>query len=134
MQLNITTDYAIRVILCLESKGNRKNAYQIAEEMGIPERYVLKVLKKLKQAGIILAFAGNHGGYELAKEISDISFGNILQIMENTIRINRCLEEDEYCSRGATLTCPVRKFYCGLQNELIDRARRTSIQDILNYV
>lgn len=134
MQLNITTDYAIRIILCLEHMGNRKSAYEIAEEMKIPERYVLKVLKKLKQEGIILSFAGNQGGYELAKENSDISLGDILQIMENTMKINRCLEEDEYCSRGAVLTCPVRRFYCSLQNELVNRVRSISIQDILNYV
>lgn len=133
MQLNITTDYAIRTILCLENRGNRKNAYEISEEMAIPERYLLKVLKKLKQEGIIRSFAGSQGGYELAKDMSDISLADILQITENTVRINRCLEDDEYCSRKAVLTCPVRKFYCGLQTEMMDRARGISLLDILNY-
>lgn len=133
MQLNITTDYAIRIILCLECRGNRKSAYEIAGEMAIPERYVLKVLKKLKQEGIIISFSGSQGGYELAKNISDISLGDVLQIMENTVKLNRCLEDDEYCSRDAVSICPVRKFYCGLQNEMMDRVKGVSIQDILNY-
>lgn len=131
MQLNITTDYALRTLLCLEKTGKRSTAQQIADTMAIPERYVMKVLKRLKKAGYIIAVPGNQGGYELTKELRDIYISDILILMEPTVRINRCLEEDEYCSRNAVQTCPVRKFYVGLQSEIMKRIEKISLQDIL---
>lgn len=133
MQLSMTTDYALRILLCLRKKENRKTAYEIAEDMAIPERYVLKVLNKLKQKDIIVSFSGNRGGYELVKELSEISLLNILETTENTTNINRCMEEDKYCSRNAVLGCPVRKFYCNLQREFLGKARDISVQDMIDY-
>lgn len=133
MQLSITTDYALRVLLSLGKKHNRKTAYEITEDMVIPDRYILKVLNKLRKKGLIRSFSGNQGGYELEKELSEISLLDVMETMENTININRCLEEDKYCSRDAVSNCPVRKFYYGLQQELIEKIRYISIQDVMDY-
>ena len=47
------------------------------------------------------------------------------------MKINRCLEEDEYCSRFATESCPVRKFYCRLQISLESMLKTMTIKEIL---
>lgn len=133
MQLSITTDYALRILLCLCKKGTRKTACEISYEMSIPERYVLKVLRKLKENNIIIAFPGKQGGYELAKDLSEISLKDIVELTETTIKINRCLEDDEYCSRDAVSTCPVRKFYCGLQQQILKKTQSISVRDILEW-
>lgn len=86
--------------------------------MGIPKNYVLKITHKLVEAGIIERLVGAQGGFSLAQKIDDITLLDILNIMEPTMRVNRCLEEDKFCSRYATENCPVRGFYCKLQEEL----------------
>lgn len=52
MQLNITTDYAIRIVSYLAVRGELVNSETIASVMGIPRGYVLKITKKLVRAGI----------------------------------------------------------------------------------
>ena len=47
MQLNITTDYAIRLLLSLGKMGVQKAGPLIAEEMMIPPKYILKISSKL---------------------------------------------------------------------------------------
>lgn len=130
MQFNITTDYAIRAVLCLGA-GNRKSAEEISKEMCISSRYLFKVLKKLKQAGVIKSASGAGGGYQLAVSLSDIKLGDIFRAMEPTMRINRCLEDDGYCSRNAVKTCPVRKMYTVFQEELESKMMGISMADIL---
>lgn len=49
MQLNITTDYAIRTVLYLGSEGKSRTAKEIAEEMCIPQKYLIKILSKLRK-------------------------------------------------------------------------------------
>ena len=52
MQLNVTTDYAIRTVLYLAIKDELATSNEIAMAMGIPPSYVLKITSKLVVAGI----------------------------------------------------------------------------------
>ena len=101
MQLNVTTDYAIRTVLYLGQCKKIASATEISNEMGIPRGYLEKVLSKLKKAEYISADLGARGGYRLNKTLKDITLGDVIRLMESTTKINRCLEDDAYCSRKA---------------------------------
>lgn len=131
MQLNVTTDYAIRIVLYLAIRGELVNSESIASAMGIPPNYVLKVTKKLVLAGIVGRVVGAQGGFLLAKRTEKISLYEIINLMEPTTKFNRCLEEDKYCSRFATENCPVRFFYSGLQKLLETKLQEMTVADLL---
>ena len=73
MQLKITTDYAIRIVYYLACRGEVITASELAYELKIPESYIPKITKKLKEANIITACEGIKGGYSLVKKTEDIS-------------------------------------------------------------
>lgn len=133
MQLNITTDYAIRTIIYLGSQKEIVTSVQIAEGMKIPHSYLAKVLRKLKNRGMIAATAGSKGGYYLTKDLKEITIGEILETMENTMKINRCLEQDEYCSRYATDYCQVRSYFAGIQTILEKKVMSVTMEEVLKY-
>ena len=58
MQLKITTDYAIRIVYYLACRGEVITASELAYELKIPESYIPKITKKLKEANIITACEG----------------------------------------------------------------------------
>ena len=53
--------------------------------------------------------------------------------MENTIKINRCLEEDEFCSRKAAQRCKVREKYQMIQEMIEQELKGLTFQDFLDY-
>lgn len=106
MQINVTADYAIRAVLYLAIQNKVTASRDIASAMGIPESYILKITNKLLAAGIVKRIVGAKGGFLLARKKEEINLYEILKVMEPTMKINRCLEEDEYCSRFATQSCP----------------------------
>lgn len=132
MQLNVTTDYAIRIVLYLAIRGELVNSESIASAMGIPPNYVLKVTKKLVLAGIVGRVVGAQGGFLLAKRTEKISLYEIINLMEPTTKFNRCLEEDKYCSRFAAENCPVRSFYCELQSLLEKKLQAMTVASLLH--
>ena len=115
MQLNVTTDYAIRMTLLLAISGTTVGSDAISLQMGIPKLLIAQIAKPLREAGIITTKRGVGGGFSLNRKPEDISLADIFNAVEGTTRINRCLEGDCYCSRHATETCPVRKFYKEMQ-------------------
>ena len=47
----------------------------------------------------------------LAKQPENISLMEIISCVEETMAINRCLEEDRFCPRNLEDTCKIHK-YC----------------------
>lgn len=132
MQFNVTSDYAVRTVLCLAmSASGSCTAAEIQEQMGVPAAYLYKVTAQLKQAGIIQTTKGNGGGYRLSRCPSEISLYDILSLTEQTLEINGCLVDEAFCSRHATQSCPVRRAYRELTEVMKKSLQQTTISSLL---
>lgn len=131
MQLKITTDYAIRVVIYLAERTEAAKSYEISKCMRIPDVYIMKVLKELKLANIITSLQGKDGGYKLNKSPNMISLYDIIECIEGNMKINRCLEEEKQCNRNALDTCPVHGFYCEVQEIIDEKFKNISIVDLI---
>src|SRR5260370_1275125 len=61
-------------------------SHHIAQAGGIPERFLLKVLKPLVSARVLHSVKGPNGGYRLAKSPGDITMLEILEAVDGPIR------------------------------------------------
>lgn len=132
MQLNITTDYAIRVILFLAMKKRIVSSVELSEKMRIPHSCVLKVTGKLVKSKLIKTHVGKQGGYCIEKKPDEITLLKILEIMEPTMKFNRCLEEDRLCSRGGVGKCSMHDFYKEFQREMEAKLSSITIKDFID--
>lgn len=132
MQLNITTDYAIRTVLYLAIRGELTASSDISRAMNIPSHYILKVTNKLTKGGLIKCFRGVNGGFVIGKSVEDIYLYDIINIFEPTLKLNRCLEDDQYCSRFAVDYCPVRSVYSIMQKNWEKMLRSVNVASLLN--
>ena len=114
MQLKITTDYAVRIVYYLALRKETVTAAQLSED-----------------ANIITACEGIKGGYLLSENPENISLFDIISSTEVTMKINRCLEEDGFCSRNATDYCSVHKAFLKVQKIYEDSLRAVRISDMI---
>lgn len=131
MQLNLKTDYAIRTLLYLAIKNGTASSTEISEQMAIPRSMISEFAAPLQKAGIMTTSRGTGGGFALCRDPKDISLHEVINLLEGTTRINRCLEDDHKCSRNATETCPVRKFYVQVQGYLEDAFKGKSLASLM---
>ena len=115
-------------MLYLAVQGKPVTGPTVAEAMSISPIYLMTIFGKLKSAGLVSVLRGNRGGYFLAKQPENISLLDIVEVMEGTTRINRCLEDDKYCNRFATENCPVRRVYAAIQSNLENSLRSVTLQ------
>lgn len=134
MQISVTTDYAIRIIVFLdvEGKGTARTADEISKAMHIPKGYLAKILKKLKNGNLIDSVMGQKGGYYLVKDKKEITLLQIMENIEKTMFINRCLEPDEYCNRAAAHSCQIRRYYQEVQEEIREKYFNISIEELIH--
>jgi len=105
MHITLEADYAVRIVSCLVNEGKRLDAKTISDKTCVTLRFALKILRKLVSSKIVKSFKGTQGGYELAKPPEEITLKEVIETVEGTYMLNRCLDENIPCSRGASGIC-----------------------------
>lgn len=131
MQINLTTDYALRCIIFLSQQEGDVSSKEVSDAIKISREFVQRIMQKLRGAGLVAHTMGAAGGYRLAKKPEDIRLMDIFDTMEDTMRVNRCVEDDEYCSIGMPQTCNMHHFYEELQAKLNSYFNDNTIANIL---
>lgn len=132
MQLKVSTDYAIRIVYYLALKGDTATSGEISGQMGIPQSVIATLSTPLQKAGLLTTQRGAVCGFALCRRPEDISLHEIVNLMEGTTRINRCLEPDGYCSRNGTASCSAHRFFLREQERLEQSFREMTIAKLLN--
>ncbi len=85
MKLSAKTEYACLAMLELAARygsGEPVRIRTIADEHGIPARFLVQILLQLKGAGFVSSTRGAAGGYQLAKPPEAITLGEVMGVIE----------------------------------------------------
>lgn len=97
MKLTRAASYAIHALVFMAvQKSNKPMAsHNIAHARGIPERFLLKVLKPLVSVRLLMSIKGPNGGYRLARAANEITLLEILEAVDGPIRGQASFARDE---------------------------------------
>ena len=133
MRISQETDYAIRIVLYLSEKesGHIAGAKTIAAQESVSLRFLLKILRKLIQAGIVQSYRGMNGGYSLAKLPQNINLKEVIEAIDGPICINRCLYDAEYCNKHYASQCKAHKVLASVNRRLAAEFDNISFRSIV---
>lgn len=129
MQLTKHTDYAIRVLIYLNTQFDQASlskATDIASLFGISFNHLTKVVHHLGQAGFIQTVRGKSGGIKLAKAAHLINLGDVIATMENTLDPINC--EDPPCRLKSV--CLAKPIFNKAIQAFFDELNKHTLADI----
>jgi len=87
MRISARADYAVRatVALARTSGDELVQAERIAEEQGIPAKFLEGILLTLRRAGLVHSRRGANGGYRLALRADEISIGDVIRAVDGPL-------------------------------------------------
>lgn len=90
--------YSLRALVALARTGMGKSLMisEIAQTQDIPKKFLEQILLELKRNGIVESRRGKTGGYLLQKNPEDISFGEIIRIIDGPLAPLACLSKVAY--------------------------------------
>ena len=131
MQIQISTDYAIRILQYLHKNAEElPTAMTISQSIGITYPFFIKIANQLKQKGLLSAVQGRNGGYHLSRPAQQVSVYDVFFAIEGDLRINRCMQEGQNCTRGPVEECRMHAFLKKLQETLISEMSTSNIADL----
>ncbi|HEU0222456.1 MAG TPA: Rrf2 family transcriptional regulator [Paracoccaceae bacterium] len=90
--------YALRALIALARSGGQEALQigDIADAQRIPKKFLEQILLDLKHHGLVMSRRGKAGGYMLLKRPDDITFGEVLRIIDGPIAPLACLSRMAY--------------------------------------
>ncbi|OBZ16381.1 MULTISPECIES: Rrf2 family transcriptional regulator [Bacillales] len=148
MQYSKSTDYALHALLHLGQSDRRNNIgiKELAVTLGVSESYLSKIMSKLRQDGIVRAVPGVNGGYELARPAEQITFLDVVQVIEGRQQLFECSNSNSQQHRllakagdvpreqegPKNSECLVEKVMGGAEEHLHQYLREHSIQSVMD--
>lgn len=90
--------YALRALIALAraSGSTPMLIADIAAQQKIPKKFLEQILLDLKHRGLVISKRGKDGGYLLLKPAGEITFGEILRMIDGPIAPLPCLSQTAY--------------------------------------
>ncbi len=132
MKITQEADYGLRVVLYLSKMeyGKRIDAGTMAEYTGIPLRFLLKLIRKLIDSGIIKSYRGVKGGYALNKLPEEITLKDVVEAIDGPISVNRCLIDPEFCNAKQKGPCEIHRALVGVQQKLLKELEKINFKEL----
>lgn len=129
--------YALRALTALaQADGQRPLLIsEIAVQQAIPKKFLEQILLELKRSGIVESRRGKLGGYLLQRTASEITFGEVLRLIDGPIAPLPCLSLTAYrrCEDcDGEKQCEIRHVFARVADASRDVLFSTTIADAVN--
>jgi Rrf2 family protein len=112
MSLSLKCQYAVRALFELAKREGQGliRLREIADEQHIPRRFLENILNELRQGGFVASKRGKDGGFRLDRPPEEISIGDVVRFVEDSMHPVECLDRHQ---------CPLngRCIFIGLWDE-----------------
>jgi Rrf2 family protein len=132
------TRYALRALLYLaEAEAGRSiQVAEIAATQQVPRKYLELILLDLKKAGFVSSRRGPGGGYVLAKPPAEISFAQVIRLMDGPIALVPCASHNFYERCGDChdeASCAIRRVMARVREDAVRTLAGTSLADAATF-
>src|SRR3982751_1923304 len=71
---------------------------ELAEQDGIPQKFLENILLTLKHRGLVHSRKGPHGGYQLGRPPENISVGDVVRALAGPLALVPCVSVTAYAA------------------------------------
>ncbi len=100
------TDYALRAMVNLARNYDKElvSSRTISIQEKVPYQLACKLMQRLSKAKLIKSSMGPKGGFQLCREPAKISLLEIIEAVQESLSLNRCLLAKSKCPNMKTCT------------------------------
>jgi len=101
MKLSTRARYGVRLMVALAFNYDKGPVFlkDVAKGENISEKYLSLIIIPLRRTGLVNSIRGAHGGYLLAKDPSQITMKEIIDVLEGDCSLVDCVRNPSTCPR-----------------------------------
>ena len=131
MKMSTKGRYAIMAMIDIgqNSQGNPVSLSEIADRQDISQEYLEQLFSKLRRCGLVESSRGPGGGYKLARNASEIAVSDIIQAVDEALKVTRCSGDAvEGCVKGQP--CSAHDLWSSLGRQMMHFLGSITLEDV----
>lgn len=131
MKLSTRSRYGTRLMLDMAEHYDDGPIHlmKIAQRQGISVKYLEQIIIPLKKAHYVKSVRGPKGGHILAKPPEEITVGEIVALLEESVSLVDCSYNDTVCERSQI--CPTRHIWQEAAQAMFAKLESITLADLL---
>lgn len=130
--------YALRALIMLAERNDDDLTLiaDIAGRENIPRKFLEAILVELRKHGLLFAKRGKSGGYRLARPAAEISFGEVIRLVDGHLAPIPCASKSSFRPCEDCIdpgTCSVRWLMVQVRDATADVLDNRSLADALRH-
>jgi Rrf2 family protein len=127
VKLSKTTTHAMRVLIYMAEHEDRVfSVHELHEALGIPFKYLGRLMPRLAEGGIVDASRGKNGGYRLPREKTSATLYRIIEIVEGFEAYEKCVLGFSECSGKAP--CAMHRHWAPIKERWLEMLRNVTLE------
>jgi Rrf2 family protein len=129
IKINKKVEYALMVLKFMQEKnpGDLTTAREVCDHFNAPFDTTAKVMQQMNNSGLLQSQKGVKGGYHLAKNLSEVSYLELVELIEERPFMMDCHEGPCDLLHTCNITQPIKR----LNDYLIHIFRSLTLSELL---
>jgi len=132
MKMSTKGRYAVMAMIDIgeHSAGKPVPLADIAARQDISQEYLEQLFGKLRRAGLVTSSRGPGGGYILAKPSDEIAMADVIQAVDEELRVTRCSGDAvDGCVKGER--CCAHDLWSSMGRQLMHFLEAVTLEDVV---
>ncbi len=137
--LSKKSKYALRALMALAQKGDAKPVLiaALANEEGIPKKFLELILLELKNKGILQSKKGKGGGYFMGRKPEEITLSEVVRLLDGPLAPLPCASQTAFRKCDECVdenTCGIRAVMKEVRDSTASFMDRETIASLLQRI
>ena len=133
--LSRKSKYGLKALLVLAEESGKGPVLisQLADRDALPKKFLEAILLDLKRHGLVESRKGKGGGYYLRRSPEEITFGEVIRVLEGPLALVPCVSQTAYAPCAECVderTCGVRLAMQQVRDATAEILDGTTLADI----
>jgi Rrf2 family protein len=131
IKISRQVDYALQLLFALSQakNGETVSLKVFSTESNISFLFLQKIAAQLRKNGLIVASRGPHGGYRLAKPMTQITLKTLIEVVDGGYGVSACTRDSGACHKMGS--CHMQKGMQKLHNALTTQLEQLTAADMI---
>ncbi|MCK4956106.1 MAG: Rrf2 family transcriptional regulator [Candidatus Cloacimonetes bacterium] len=116
------------LVIIAQQYPTKVNARDLAQKLNASEAHLAKIFQRLGKSGIVKSYRGPAGGFALNKPAEEISFINIIEVVDSKVVPDKCPLHKSSCPFN---NCIFGKEITKISNDIYQTFQNIKLSDFI---